>query len=297
MRKNIGGKLYTLIYAEVTAVNIDPIEKKPLYHFYPSQPILSLGTKGCNLSCAFCQNWHISQNPDASSRNLSPEKAISTARQDNSFGIAYTYTEPMIWWEYVIDTAKLAQQAGLKNVLVTNGYINIPPLKELLPYIDAMNIDVKSFDSLFYKKVCGGRLEPVMAVCEESKKSCHVEITHLIVPFKDEAEILKDIEKMVQWIASSLGRDTPIHFSRYFPNFKYEKPQTPADLMNQAREIAAEKLDYVYLGNIHDADGSNTYCPKCNAMLIKRLGYHTTIQNIEHGRCAKCNRKVDIIGA
>ena len=296
VRKNVHGKLHTLIYAEATAVNVDPIEKKPLYHFHPGQPILSLGTKGCNLACAFCQNWHISQNSNAHSHVVSPEEAVSIARQNNSFGIAFTYSEPLIWWEYVFDTARLAHEHGLKNVLVTNGYIKISPLKKLLPYIDAMNIDMKSFDPLFYKKVCGGQLKPVMDVCEKAKKSCHVEITNLVVPFKDEEEILKDVEKMVEWIASNFGKETPLHFSRYFPNYKYNKPQTPADLLSQACDVATRKLLYVYQGNIHSADGSNTYCPKCNALLVKRLGYHTIVQSIENGRCSKCNREVDLVG-
>jgi len=296
VRKNINGKLHTTIYGECTAVNLDPIEKKPLYHFYPNRPILSLGTKGCNLACAFCQNWNISQNPDASSRHIDPEEAVKIAQRENSFGIAYTYSEPLIWYEYVLDTARIAHDHGLKNVLVTNGYINLPPLKKLLPHIDAMNIDIKSFDPLFYKKVCRGRLEPVLEVCEEAGKSCHVEITNLLVPFKDHDEILKDVKKMVQWIEAKLGQNTPLHFSRYFPNYEYDKPATPVDLLNQAHDIAAEKLLYVYLGNIHEADGSNTCCPQCNTLLIKRLGYHTTIQNIDDGCCAKCGRRVDIIG-
>ncbi len=296
VRKNIGGKLFTTIYDECTAVNLDPIEKKPLYHFYPTQPILSLGTKGCNLACAFCQNWHISQNPDASSRSINPEKAVKIARDENSFGIAYTYSEPLIWYEYVLDTARIAHDHGLKNVLVTNGYINIPPLTELLPYIDAMNIDIKSFDPLFYKKICRGKLKPVLEVCEEARKSCHIEITNLLVPFKDDDEILKDVKKMVHWIATKLGTNTPLHFSRYFPNYKYDKPATPVDLLNRAYEIAAEELPYVYLGNIHGVDGSNTCCPQCHVVLVKRLGYHTTIQNIDQNRCAKCGHPVDIIG-
>jgi pyruvate formate lyase activating enzyme len=296
VRKNSGGKLSTTIYGQYTGANVDPIEKKPLYHFYPGRPILSLGAKGCNMACAFCQNWHISQNPEATTQTLSPEEAVSLAMSEGSFGIAYTYSEPMIWFEYVIDTAAIAHEQGLKNVMVTNGFINLEPLKELLPFIDAMNIDMKSFDPIFYRKICQGSLDPVKKVCEESVKECHVEITNLVVPFKEEEKIIKDIEEMVEWIAGSLGENVPLHFSRYFPSYHYEKPQTSADLMNKAYEIACKKLNYVYLGNIHTSDGGNTLCPKCSAVLIKRFGYQTSLLNLSGGKCTKCGRKADIEG-
>jgi len=296
VRKNIGGKLYSTNYGENTATSIDPIEKKPLYHFYPGRPILSLGTKGCNLACAFCQNWHISQNMDAPTHNVPPEEAVSRAMSERSFGIAYTYSEPMVWYEYVMDTAGLAHERGLKNVMVTNGYINIEPLKELLPLIDAMNIDVKSFDPIFYRKICQGSLDPVLKVCEETVKSCHLEITNLVVPFKADDEVIADVRIMVNWVADNLGKNTPLHFSRYFPNYHYEKPQTSAELMSRAYETAREKLNYVYLGNIHSSDGSNTYCPKCSAVHVKRFGYRTSLHNLTGAKCSKCGRKTDLVG-
>lgn len=297
VRRNTGGELVTLIYGEVTSATMDPIEKKPLYHFFPGQPILSLGTKGCNFHCIFCQNWHISQQPDYNSEYMSPENAVKRAERNNSFGIAYTYSEPLIWYEYLLDTGRLARQKGLKNVLVTNGYINPGPLEELLPVIDAMNIDVKSYDEKFYGEFCGGKLKPVLKTAEIAARHCHVEITHLVVPFKAEKEILHDVMRLRDWVIDKLGVKTPLHFSRYFPQYRLELPQTPLELMKKASDIAREKLDYVYLGNVFDRDGGNTLCPGCGGSLIRRTGYQTDVLGIKEGCCAKCGREVDVVGA
>ena len=296
-RVNEGGELFTVIYAEVTGCGVDPIEKKPLYHYYPGQGILSLGTKGCNLGCVFCQNWQIAQRADAPSQRLMPAEAVALAVQHESFGIAYTYTEPLIWYEYVLDTAMLARERGLKNVLVTNGFICEEPLAELVPHIDAANIDIKSFDPAFYRRLCKAELEPVVRMVEQVRPHWHVELTHLIVPHKDEAEILDDVRRMCDWIAGALGRDTPLHFSRYFPHHKLKLPATDLGLLKRAREIALERLEYVYLGNIHADQGAHTQCPGCGALLIERLGYRTTVRGLDAGACTACGRTINIVGA
>lgn len=248
VRINKDGILFSEAYGKTTGISLDPIEKKPLYRYHPGEHILSLGTKGCNLHCEFCQNWHISQEPGAPTQNITSEDIILRAKEFGSFGIAYTYNEPFIWYEFVLDTAKLAKASGLENVLVTNGYVNIEPLEEMLPYIGAMNIDLKSFNEDFYIKICRGRLKPVLDVIKASAKSCHVELTNLIIPTLNDSE--KDIRKMVDWIYNNLGREVPLHFSRYFPCYKMDLPATSVATLKMAESIAKEKLKYVYLGNV-----------------------------------------------
>ena len=248
-RENIGNKLFSNIYSRVSSQGMDPIEKKPLYHFYPGSLILSLGTIGCNFACPFCQNWQISQEHNVPTQNMSPSEAVEKALERSSVGIAYTYSEPMIWYEYVMDTAKLAKEKGLKNVLVTNGYINEKPIKELLPFIDAMNIDLKAFDEKFYKEICKGELEPVLKTIKICSTSCHVEITNLIIPRLNDTT--RHFENLVNWIKENIGADIPLHFSRYFPHYKMKTSSaTPIETLEQAYEIAKRKLRYVYLGNI-----------------------------------------------
>ena len=248
VRQNKDGILYTLVYGKTTSIALDPIEKKPLYHYHPGEFILSLGTKGCNLHCDFCQNWHISQEVDAPTEDITSEEIVERAKELNSFGIAYTYNEPFIWYEFVLDTAKLAKQAGLENVLVTNGFVNVEPLKGILPYINAMNIDLKSFDEDFYVKICKGRLKPVLEVIRISAKHCHTELTNLLIPTLNDSEAT--IRKMVDWIYDNLGPEVPMHFSRYFPCYKMSLPPTPVETLRKAERIAKEKLKYVYVGNI-----------------------------------------------
>lgn len=248
VRINKGGILYTEVYGKTTGTSLDPIEKKPLYRYHPGEHILSLGTRGCNFHCDFCQNWHISQEVDAPTKDINSEEVISQAKEHGSFGIAYTYNEPFIWYEFVLDTAKLAKKEGLENVLVTNGYVNMEPLEGILPYINAMNIDLKSFDDVFYAKVCKGRLKPVLDVIKRSAKSCHIELTNLIIPTLNDSEA--NIRKMVDWIYTNLGSDVPLHLSRYFPCYNMTIPPTPVETLKKAERIAKEKLKYVYLGNI-----------------------------------------------
>lgn len=248
VRQNKDGVLYTLVYGKTTSISLDPIEKKPLYHYHTGEYILSVGTRGCNLHCDFCQNWQISQDIDAPMEEITSEEIIERAKEHHSFGIAYTYNEPFIWYEFVLDTAKLAKTHGLKNVLVTNGFVNIEPLKGMLPFIDAMNIDLKAFDEDFYEKVCKGSLKPILEVIKISAKHCHVELTNLIIPTLNDSK--KMIKEMVDWIYENLGPEVPLHLSRYFPCYKMALPPTPIETLKMAQSIAKEKLKYVYIGNI-----------------------------------------------
>ncbi|MDD5680390.1 MAG: AmmeMemoRadiSam system radical SAM enzyme [Candidatus Omnitrophica bacterium] len=249
VRVNKDNKLYTEIYNRVTSVALDPVEKKPLYHYHRGEYILSLGTKGCNFACPWCQNWTISQDHDTPTEEITKEKAVEKAKKLGSFGIAYTYNEPFIWFEFVLECAKFARENGLENVLVTNGYVNKAPLEEILPYIDAMNIDIKSIDETFYKKYCLGKLKPVLENTKRAaEKGVHVEITNLIIPTLNDSK--EAIETFVDWIFRSLGPETPLHFSRYFPCYKMSLPPTPLSTLEMAKEIADKKLKYVYLGNV-----------------------------------------------
>ena len=248
VRENQKGKLYSLIYEEITSVALDPIEKKPLYQFHSGESIFSIGTKGCNLSCRFCQNWAISKDLNTPTEKLTSEFIIERAKQLNSFGIAYTYNEPFIWYEFVLDTAKLARKQGLKNILVTNGYVNLEPLKNILPFIDAMNIDLKSIEDKFYVNVCGGKLTPVLDVIKESSNHCHIELTNLIIPTLNDSE--ENLIKLVDWVYGNLGDSVPLHFSRYFPCYKLDIPPTPIATLKKAGDIAKKKLKFVFLGNV-----------------------------------------------
>ena len=291
-RKNIDNKLYSLIYSKVSSYGFDPIEKKPLYHFCPGTSILSLGTVGCSFSCSFCQNWTISQGTieNVSVEELSPEEAVQLALDNNSPGIAYTYSEPLIWYEYVLDTARLAKKNNLKNILVTNGFINQEPLLKLLPFIDALNIDLKSFRNSFYQKYCQGSLAPVLRTIEIAKSYSHIEITNLIIPGLNDQE--EEIKGLVNWVASQ-GENIPLHFSRYFPCYKMNIEATPISTLYKARDIAQKKLKYVYIGNIWDDEANTTYCGNCKRVLIKRTGYNIINLGLDKdGKCKFCGEKV-----
>ncbi len=292
VRKNLDGRLYSTIYGELTAVAMDPIEKKPLYHFYPGSSILSIGTRGCNFKCPYCQNWHISQNPEATVTRYEPEEIVKAASAEGSIGIAYTYSEPLIWYEYVYDCAVLARAKKLKNVLVTNGFINTEPLDELLPCIDAMNIDLKSFRKETYRKVHKGGLDAVLTTIERSAKLCHVEITTLVVTgINDNMEEMKDI---IDWVAA-LDKNIPWHISRYFPNYRYTAPATDIDFIYRTCDEAVKKLNHVYCGNISGPGrGNDTFCPSCRNAVIKRSGYHTKVTGIKDGKCTGCGYDLKI---
>ena len=257
VRKNVGGRLWATNYGECSSIALDPIEKKPLFHFYPGRQILSLGTIGCNLHCQFCQNWQISQQ-GVPTEECTPERAVELAlsAQDN-LGIAYTYNEPLIWYEFVLDTSRLARQRGLKNVLVTNGLINREPLENLLPYIDAMNVDLKGMNEQFYRRVCGWAYEPVLETISTAVGKCLVEVTTLLVPGHNDD--LAELEGMVDWLAG-ISPDIPLHFSRYFPNYHFQAPATPEETLLRAREIALKQMSYVYVGNIRLPGAEDTHC-------------------------------------
>jgi pyruvate formate lyase activating enzyme len=249
-RNNIEGNLYSLNYGKITAIALDPIEKKPLYNFNPGANILSVGTFGCNLKCSFCQNWSIAHD-EPEVYDTTPEELVTKAKElsaKGNIGIAYTYNEPSIWYEFVYETAKLAKKDGLSNVLVTNGFIGKEAMSELIPFIDAMNIDVKAYTSAFYNDICKGTLDDVKATVELVYSRCHVELTTLIIPTLNDA--LEEISDMAKWIAS-LSPEIPLHLTRYFPNYKMNNiPPTPKEILVKCREEALKYLDYVYLGNI-----------------------------------------------
>ncbi len=248
VRVNKGGTLYSEIYGRITSAALDPIEKKPLYHYHPGEYIFSIGTKGCNLHCSFCQNWQISQDLEAPTDGITSKEAVARAKESGSFGIAYTYNEPFIWYEFVLETAKLAKESGLENVLVTNGYVNMEPLEEMLPYINAMNIDLKAFNEDFYRKICAGKLANVREVIKRAAGDCHVELTTLIISGLNDSE--KEMREEAEWIRDNVGAETPLHLSRYFPCYKMKVEATPLKTMERAREIAMSSLKYVYLGNV-----------------------------------------------
>lgn len=279
-------ELYTLAYANPCSVNIDPIEKKPLYHFLPGSQILSIATAGCNLRCLNCQNWEISQSsPDKTSNyDLPPDKVLSTAIQNHTPSIAYTYTEPIVYYEYMYDTAQLAKQHNIKNVLISAGFGNREPIKKLCNVIDAANIDIKGFTDSFYKRVSGVTLSPILEAVQILKSAgVWIEITHLIVPnLSDDKSHIKGI---ANWIASNLSTDTPLHISRFHPANKLSQSQsTSLDTIFQAKDIAHEAgLKFVYLGNV--GNEQNTKCPSCGTILVKRLGYHIDLNNIIDNKC------------
>ncbi len=287
-RRNEDGVLVAEGYGNVSSIALDPIEKKPLYHFYPGSQILSIGGLWCNLNCKFCQNWHIAHE-EQFTKYTRPEDIVERAVELDSIGIAYTYNEPIIWYEYIYDTAKLARERGLKNVLITNGFINREPLEGILPYIDAMNIDVKAFNDDFYRKVCAGSLSPVKDAVAISSSVCHVEITTLIIGGLNDSP--NEIEALAKWI-SRIDDNIPLHLSRYYPNYKLDIATTPRETMLNLRSIVKEYLPFVYIGNLMDVD-NNTYCRGCGNLLIER-GFHTVIKGIKDARCNSCGTQIEI---
>ncbi len=292
VRENQGGILYAPTYGKIVSLAFDPIEKKPLYHFYPGREILSIGSVGCNLRCTFCQNWQISQVGfrDVSLQGVTPQQLVELALREQSIGIAYTYNEPFIFWEFVYDTASLAHEKQLKNVLVTNGYVESAPLVELLPLIDAMNIDLKAMEESFYREQCGGSLSPVLATIESAFRwGVHVEITHLVVSgFNDRLEL---IDSLVNWV-SGLSPLIPVHFSRYFPHYRMNNPPTSLAFLEEAFRAAKRKLHFVYLGNVWDETKSSTVCPLCGKTVVIRRGYAVEVVGLEGNRCRFCQAEL-----
>ncbi|MDP2871932.1 MAG: AmmeMemoRadiSam system radical SAM enzyme [Bacillota bacterium] len=294
-RRNFAGQLHATSYGRISAHGLDPIEKKPLYHFMPGSVIFSVGTVGCNLACGFCQNWQISQE-EAETEYLSPHDAARLAGIEaggcrRSVGLAYTYSEPLVWWEYVYDTALLVRQSGLANVLVTNGYVAEEPLRALLPLVDAMNVDVKAFTDDFYRDICRGQLAPVLRTVEMANAAgTHVEVTTLLVPGLNDAP--EEVERLASWLAG-VNPGIPLHFSRYFPNYRMREPgPTPAASLQRARDIARRHLQYVYIGNAFEVEAADTICPGCGAAVIRRDGYGVSMEGLREGACASCGRRI-----
>jgi len=290
VRFNENGILFTKNYGDISSISMDPIEKKPLYHFSPGTEILSVGTWGCNLKCKFCQNWEISQEKPAI-KVVTPDQLVQIALSRGSKGIAYTYSEPIVWYEFVLDTSRIAHKKGLYNVLVTNGYIEIEPLKLLLQNIDAMNIDLKGFNSEFYEKECLGDYESVLKVIKFAYDyGVHVEVTTLVIPGKNdnEEELVREFETL-----SKISKDIPLHLTRYFPAYKYDIPPTPVDELKKLYLLAKEFLNFVYIGNIFESEYESTICPECNTPLIIREGYDVKILNLtKEGKCKICGREI-----
>lgn len=291
-RKNIGGELVAASYGEIVSIAVDPIEKKPLYHFLPGSEILSVATYGCNLRCPFCQNSDISQQV-MPSRHVEPDELLALAKRHGTPAVAFTYNEPLVWFEYLMDAGKLMQGAGIRNVLVTNGMLNPEPLAELLPLVAAMNIDLKSIRPEFYRDYVQGDRDTVLHTIRTAARACHVELTNLLIPGRNDSPA--EIAELVEFVAS-LGRGTVLHFSRYFPRHRETEPSTPTVKLAEAAAIARKKLDYVYLGNVATGpDDRDTFCPKCRNRLVERSGYAGRIVGIRDGKCASCGRPSDFI--
>lgn len=292
------GVLYAENYALCAALHWDPIEKKPLYHFHPGEQILSLGTYGCNLRCSFCQNWSlVLGRPEAGGTAITPAQVLETLQRRGGPaevpGVAYTYNEPSVWYEFVAETARLLHGHGYCNVLVTNGYISPEALRELLPCIDALNIDVKAFNDSFYETYCRGRRGPVMEAVGLAAAHAHVEVTCLLIPTLNDRP--EELARMSEWLAG-IDPDLPLHFSRYFPQHRMELPPTPLETMIAAREIARRELNHVYLGNIDLPGAADTLCPRCGALLISRRHYRTRITGLDGNRCLRCGAAVNLVG-
>jgi pyruvate formate lyase activating enzyme len=293
VRQNLDGKLATLIYAEVSSMNVDPIEKKPLFHFYPGSKVFSLGSVSCNFKCEHCQNYDISfaKAGELGTTEVLPERSVQLALERNCRGIAWTYNEPTIWFEYTYDSAILAKEAGLYTVYVTNGYMTPQALEKIGPYLDAANVDVKGFSKKFYGGTCRARLEPVLQTCERMHETgIHLELTYLIIPgLNDDDEQLR---AFCTW-AAGVDCDIPIHFSRFHPDWRMlDRPATPMDTLKKARHLAMQAgLRYVYLGNVA-SEYENTFCPDCGAIIIERSGFRI---NKRGKTCPDCGYIAPII--
>jgi len=296
VRRNVNGKLIAETWGNLSAVNFDPVEKKPLYHYYPGKIILSLGSVGCNMKCKCCQNWQISQVSVPGfnfSRTLEPAEilAIAASRADN-IGVAYTYNEPGVWYEYMVEIARQVHTEGLKNVMVSNGFISEEPLRKLMLYMDAFNIDLKGFTDSFYRKFTGAQLSPVLCTLKQIRNAGkHLEITYLVIPtMNDDPGVFGE---MTRWIAAELGTSTVLHLSRYHPVYNLDIEPTSVALLKNLYTIAREKLSYVYIGNISVGESQDTHCDRCGEKIIVRNGYQVIIQSLTHdGSCKACGNRI-----
>ena len=298
VRENQGGKLQTLVYGKVIARHVDPIEKKPLFHFLPGTLSYSVATVGCNLRCKFCQNADIAQMPTdhkgiITGDKITPQEVVAAADKSGCRSIAYTYTEPTVFFEFAYDTAKIAHERGIRNVFVTNGYMTAEALEMITPYLDAANVDLKAFSDRYYKELCGARLKHVQEALKVMKaQGIFVEVTTLIVTGLNDDSA--ELEELAAFIARDLGTDTPWHISRFHPTYKLtDRPATPVKTLTKAREIGLQAgLKYVYTGNVPGNTGENTFCPECNEVVIERWGFQVGALRIKDGRCALCDAQI-----
>lgn len=297
VRINKNGKLISQNYGVVSSIGFDPIEKKPLYHFYPGSQILSIGSLGCNLQCDFCQNWQISQTSVEDSKRgnqiFRSDKIIDLAlSKEKNVGIAYTYNEPTVFFEFMLEVAKKAKHNELKNVMVTNGFINQEPLNELNKYVDAYSVDLKAFNNKFFVKYTKSQLEPVKETLKNIVKAGkHLEITNLVIPGLNDSP--EEFELLIKWINENLGKDIVLHISKYYPTYKLKIEPTSIETMLELNNIANKYLDHVFLGNVLLPDSNNTSCPNCNEILLKRTGYLTQKHSVNSvGDCIKCGTHV-----
>ena len=301
VRENHGGALYTRVYGNPCAWHVDPIEKKPLYHFFPGSKAFSLATMGCNFRCLHCQNHEISQltreGDCITGYAMNPEEVVEQARKEMCASISYTYTEPTMFYEYAFDIAKLARESGIFNNFVTNGYIEEKPLTAIRPYLDAANIDLKGFSAGFYRRVCGAELRGVLASIKHYKSlGIWIELTTLVIPKYNDRE--EEFKQIAAFIRDEVGPDTPWHVSAFYPTYKLQDSfRTPPETLLRARAIGLEAgLRYVYTGNVAGLDGEDTYCYQCKKPVIKRWGFTVTEYNLEDGHCRFCKTKIDGIG-
>ena len=295
VRENRGGVYYTLVHSRVCSVNADPIEKKPFFHFLPGAAAFSIATAGCNVNCKMCQNWEISQvRPEqAQSLYLPPAQVAAAARRNRCRAVAYTYSEPVVFYEYMLDAAKACRAAGLRNVVVTGGYIRQEPLRELCRHVDAIKVDLKAFSQKFYREVVGGELKPVLdALVTMRKLGMWSEIVYLVIPTLNDSDA--EFRALAKWIRANLGGDAPLHFSRFHPEYLLKNlPPTPLATLERAKAAAdAEGLHYVYLGNVPGHPGEKTYCPKCRRVLVDREGFLVKSVNIDKGLCRYCRQPI-----
>lgn len=295
VRENRDGKYYSLVYGNPCAIHPDPIEKKPFFHVLPGTISFSLATAGCNFQCKFCRNWEISQaSPeDVFSYDVPAEMIVKKAKEIGARSIAYTYVEPTVFYEYMLDIAELTQRAGLLNVTHSNGFINPAPLQKLCKVLHAANIDLKGFSETFYRELCSGELHPVLETLKILKREkVHLEITNLMIPTKNDEQTM--VREMCLWIKRELGADTPIHFSRFYPLYKLRTlPPTPISTLEKARAVAlSEGLEYVYIGNIPGHEAENTFCPKCKKRIIQRTGYMVGEIHMKAGKCKFCGKPI-----
>ncbi len=294
VRENRGGTYYTLVYGNPCSANIDPIEKKPLFHYYPTTRALSIATAGCNFVCKFCQNWEISQKrpEQVKSYKFFPGDVINLARQRNCKTVAHTYSEPVIFFEYMLDCAIEGKKWGVPNVMISNGYIQEKPMRELCKYLGAVKIDLKAFTEKFYREICDGKLKPVLDVLLVLKDiGIWFEIVVLVIPTLNDSK--QEIDAMTRWIVKELGPDVPVHFSRYYPTFMLKNiPPTPPETLQRARKIAMDNgVKFAYVGNLL-SDAENTYCPSCAKLLIERLRYAVRVVGMKKDRCKYCGELI-----